>query len=148
MIQKPAGMKITTLPFNQFIGLTETNRSHYLLMLPNNPEYTNHLGTVHASALFALAEATSGYFLLSAFPNADKNLIPVVRAASIKYKSACKTAVYSSAKIKNTDLNALEKLLFQQKRATVTISVECFEENGNLVLKSEFDWFIGQIADS
>ena len=60
-------MDVTKLPFNEFIGLKFSEKSEYLLMLENRNEYRNHLNTVHASALFALAEATSGYFLLNEF---------------------------------------------------------------------------------
>jgi len=62
---------VTKLPFNYFIGLKISNKSGYLLMLDNRAEYRNHLDTVHASALFALAEATSGHFLLNEFLHAS-----------------------------------------------------------------------------
>ena len=52
-------MKITDLPFNQLIGITAAEKDDGMLCLPNDVRYTNHLGTVHASALLALAEATS-----------------------------------------------------------------------------------------
>ena len=63
-ITNKTNMDITKIPFNQFIGLKISDKSGYLLMLDNRPEYRNHLDTVHASAMFALAEATSGYFFI------------------------------------------------------------------------------------
>ncbi len=41
-------MDVTQLPFNKFIGLKFSDRPAYLLMLDNQPEFRNHLDTVHA----------------------------------------------------------------------------------------------------
>ena len=55
-------MNVLELPFNKYIGLEKVSNSDYLLMLNEKEAYLNHLSTVHVSALFALAEATSGFF--------------------------------------------------------------------------------------
>ncbi len=56
-------MDVTKLPFNHLIGLELADPgSDFLVSLPDDVKYTNHLGTVHASALFAVAEAASGLF--------------------------------------------------------------------------------------
>ncbi len=58
-------MDVTALPFNRFLGLqTAPPDSGFLVTLPGSPDFTNHLNTVHASALLAVAEAGSGAFLL------------------------------------------------------------------------------------
>ena len=44
-------MDVTALPFNRFLGLEKgASESGLLVSLPPSPQYTNHLGTVHASA--------------------------------------------------------------------------------------------------
>ena len=54
-------MDISQLPFNQLIGLELASPdSDLLISLPAGVQYTNHLGTVHGSALLAVAEAGSG----------------------------------------------------------------------------------------
>ena len=50
-------MNVADVPFNRFLGL-RLNGS--VLALPADPKYQNHLGGVHASAQFSLAEAASG----------------------------------------------------------------------------------------
>ena len=52
-------MDILSLPFNKFIGMEPSSDSAYLLTLPAKTEYENHIQTVHAAALFALAEASN-----------------------------------------------------------------------------------------
>jgi hypothetical protein len=56
-------LNITLLPFNKLIGL-EPAGPDCMVGLPEGPQYLNHLGTVHASALLAVAEAGSGEFLV------------------------------------------------------------------------------------
>jgi len=51
-------MTIEELAFNQLIGITRSESGeNSVLSLPNDIRYTNHLGTVHAGAQLALAEA-------------------------------------------------------------------------------------------
>lgn len=72
-------MDITQIPFNQLIGLRSTEPdSGFVLSLPAGKQYTNHLGTVHGSALLALVEAGSGEFLMRQFGDGT-DFIPVVR---------------------------------------------------------------------
>jgi acyl-coenzyme A thioesterase PaaI-like protein len=58
---------VTELPFNSFLGIRSAGDSAYLLELPAGSQYLNHLGTVHAGAQLALAEASSGEFFAQAF---------------------------------------------------------------------------------
>ncbi len=55
----------TMVPFNNFVGvrITELTREHALAELPLRPELMNHFGTVHAGAMFLVAEvAGAGAF--------------------------------------------------------------------------------------
>jgi hypothetical protein len=56
---------VTELPFNNLLRIHPAGDAAHLLQLPSGDEYLNHLGTVHAAAQLALAEASSGEFLLS-----------------------------------------------------------------------------------
>ena len=57
-------MDITALPFNRLVGVEPAAAgSGFLVSLPAGPQYANHLGTVHAVALLAVAEAGAGAFL-------------------------------------------------------------------------------------
>lgn len=51
---------VTELPFNKLLNLEAATDEAHLLRLPAGGQYLNHLGTVHAGALLALAEASSG----------------------------------------------------------------------------------------
>jgi hypothetical protein len=64
-------VSVTELPFNSLLGIQIATDSAHLLELPAGGQYLNHLGTVHASAQLALAEASSGEFLLRHFGSAQ-----------------------------------------------------------------------------
>jgi acyl-coenzyme A thioesterase PaaI-like protein len=96
-------MDVTKLPFNHFIGLKISDKNGFLLMLDNRHEYRNHLNTVHASALFALAEASSGYFLLNEFSELT-DIVPFVRKVDTKYKKPATCSVFSKAKLHEVEL--------------------------------------------
>ena len=118
---------VTKLPFNHFIGLKISNKNSYLLMLDNRTEYRNHLDTVHASALFALAEATSGDFLLNEFSKLT-DIVPVVRKVEIKYKKPAIGGVYSKAKFLETEKDKILDALAQRGRAILKVEVSLFDE--------------------
>lgn len=134
-------MEILEIPFNQFIGLKYSTNSEYLMMLDNREEYHNHLGTVHASALFALAEATSGCFLQQEFQQLT-NVIPVVRKVETKFKKPANGAIFSKASlIEATPLQVIIELISKQ-RALVTVRVMLFNIEQVNVMQADFEWFI------
>ena len=134
-------MDVLQLPFNNFIGLKKSNKSEFLLMLEDRPEYRNHLDTVHASALFALAEASSGLFLLGEFSELT-DIVPVVRKVETKYKKPATGAVFSKAKFLETEKNEVLETLRERGRALLKVEVSLFDENEVLIMQSVFEWFV------
>jgi hypothetical protein len=76
---------VTEVPFNNLLRIHPASDAAHLLQLPSGDEYLNHLGTVHAAAQLALAEASSGEFLLRHFGSAE-DLVPVVRRVEAKFR--------------------------------------------------------------
>ena len=136
-------MNVFELPFNKHIGLERASDSDYLLMLDNREEYLNHLSTVHASALFALAEATSGYFLLSKFQELI-NILPVVRKVEIKYKKPALGAIFSQASFMNTYKEKILEELSIKHRVLITVNVSLYDSERNNVMQSDFEWFVAK----
>ena len=134
-------MDVTKLPFNHFIGLKISNRDEYLLMLENRPEYLNHLNTVHASAQFALAEATSGYFLLNEFSELT-DIAPVVRKVETKYRKPVTGSVFSKAKFQEISKGEVLDEFNRKERAILKVEVSLFDENDEHVMQSVFEWFV------
>ncbi len=134
-------MDVTKLPFNEFIGLKQSINSDYLLMLDDKREYTNHLDTVHASALFSLAEATSGHFILNHLYELTQ-VIPVVRKVETKYRKPAIGKIFSQANFLDSNKDEVIDSITQKGRILVKIEVSLFDEKEILVMQSVFEWFI------
>lgn len=134
-------MNVTELPFNKFIGLKSSDNPVYFLMLENKPEYCNHLETVHASAQFALAEATSGHFLINELTELN-DVIPVVRKVEVKYRKPAIGKIYSIAKIQGIEKKVVLETVREKGRILLNVEVSIFDEGGRLVMQSQFEWFI------
>ncbi len=134
-------MNVFELPFNEFIGLKKATDAEYLLMLQERKEYLNHLETVHASAQFALAEATSGYFLLNQFKELT-DILPVVRKVETKYKKPAQGVIFSKADFVNTDKEKTLEELNTRKRVLMTVRVTLYDSAQKNVMQSDFEWFV------
>ena len=136
-------MNVFELPFNKYIGLEKSSDSDYLLILTEKEEYLNHLSTVHASALFALAEATSGFFLLNEFQEIE-NILPVVRKVETKYKKPALGKILSKASFLNADKEVILTELKINHRTLITVRVLLYDSEKNTVMQSDFEWFIAK----
>jgi hypothetical protein len=93
-------MDITKVPFNKFVEIARPDgEPGFLLQLGDSANYENHLGTVHASAQLALAEATSGEYLMQQFPGLGQGVLAVVRRMEAKFGNPLKGKVMSRARI-------------------------------------------------
>lgn len=136
-------MDVTKLPFNEFIGLKPSDHPDYLLMLENNANYFNHLETVHASAQFALAEATSGHFLLNEFAGLD-DIIPVVRKVEVNFRKPANGEIYSTAKFLHTEKEEVLEAINQKGRALLNVEVSLFDKDAKAVMRSVFEWLVAK----
>lgn len=135
---------VTELPFNRFLGLESSPDPAQLLRLPSGPQYLNHLGTVHASAQLALAEATSGEFLLRAF-GPDSGVIPVVRRLESKFRKPAHGSITSTVTTPPEALDQLRADLASKPRATISITVELHDESGTHTLSATVEWFLTKL---
>lgn len=132
---------VIELPFNTFLGLEAADEPDRLLRLPAGPHYLNHLGTVHASALLALAEASSGEFLLRHFGRAE-GLVPVVRRLESRFRKPANGAVTSTASAPEEQLVQMTADLAAKGRALLSIAVELHDGSGAHVLSATVEWFV------
>ncbi len=132
---------LTELPFNSFLGLQPTTDEGRVLRLPGGGQFLNHLGTVHASALLALAEASSGEFLLRHFGSSG-GVVPVVRRLEAKFRKPATGAIQSTAAATAEALAQLDANLAGKGRALIPVTVELYDEAGTHALSATVEWFI------
>jgi acyl-coenzyme A thioesterase PaaI-like protein len=138
-------ISVLNLPFNQLIGIEPALvDSGYQLILADKQCYTNHLGTVHASALLSLAEAVTGHFLNHRFGN-EGTFIPVVRRLNAEFSKPAKGAVYAKVDVSEEEVNQWLFLIRNKKRFIIAISFEVHNEEKQTVLSGKAEWFITKI---
>ena len=138
-------MNTIEIPFNKFIGIKKTdNQDQFLLELPPSKHLANHLGTVHASAQFALAEACSGEFLLNIFEKQANNIVPVVRKVETKFKNPANGKLTASATLLGNKEEIIEKLE-KKNRVIIPVDIKVMDEENKITMTAKINWFIQKI---
>ncbi len=135
---------VVDLPFNRHLGLLVCRDGSGLVELPAGPQYLNHIGTVHAGALLALAEAASGEFLLN-LPGLRSDLFPVVRRLESKFRKPANGRVIAKASVGEDEIARLESTLASKGRSLVSIGIELHDESGTHVMSATVDWYLQKI---
>ena len=134
-------MNVLEIPFSKFLGLQKADPdSDYILKMEEKEECQNHLKTMHAGALFVLAETASGQFLIEEFKEFESQVIPVVRKAEVKYSIPGKGSVFSKAELFETSNYDVVQLLNTKGRAIVKVKVDIFDVDDKKIMTSVFDW--------
>jgi hypothetical protein len=137
-------MDVTQLPFNRLVGLEASpDDSGLLACLPEGPQYANHLGTVHASALLALAEAGSGVFLVRQF-GSRTGLVPVVRRLEARFRKPARGRLWARATVGIQEVERWSAELAARGRVLAPVTVEVVDAAAVVVLSAVVEWFIAK----
>jgi acyl-coenzyme A thioesterase PaaI-like protein len=140
-------MDVTQLPFNRLVGLEPAaGDGGFLVSLPDGPQYTNHLGTVHASALLAVAEAGSGAFLVRQFGGGE-GFVPVVRRLEAKFRKPGRGRISARCPVGVQEVQRWSAELAARGRVLAPIPVEVVDTDGVIVLSAVVEWFIATRSD-
>lgn len=164
-------MNITAIPFHHYLGI-ELAEAPNLLQLKSQPHHANHLGTIHASVLIALAEAASGLFLMQHLrsPHASdeaaqqsqsdlaksqgyqhdsesddligKTIFPIIRRIDAKFHQAGRGTIYARSTLDATQFVSVQNDLEQKHRARVHVPMQVVDANETVLLSVTYDWFI------
>lgn len=137
-------MDITQIPFNKYIDISESADVDSL-ELSFNDNLKNHIGTFHASAQFALAEACSGLALQTRFSDVSGAVLPVLRKTETKFKKPASSQIKATASIA---AEAEEKFTLQfekRGRATIAVLVDITDENGTVTMSGTYEWFVQKL---
>jgi len=135
-------MDVSAIPFNRFLGLRANGAA---LTLPADPKYHNHLGTVHAGAQFALAEAASGQWLLDHFGEKAADYAAVVRHADVKFRRPAMGELTAQAGASPEEAERFLETLTRRGRAAIEVRVQVLGADGSATLESAFEWFAQRI---
>jgi acyl-coenzyme A thioesterase PaaI-like protein len=140
-------MDVTQLPFNRLVGLeSAAGDGGYLVYLPDGPQYTNHLGTVHAGALLAVAEAGSGAFLVHQL-GSGVGFVPVVRRLEAKFRKPARGRLFARCPVGTQEVEQWSAELAARGRVLAPIAVDVVDADGVIVLSAAVEWFIVKRSD-
>jgi acyl-coenzyme A thioesterase PaaI-like protein len=137
-------MNVLDLPFNKVLLIKQSDLPGTILMLEDHERYRNHLGTVHASAQYALAEASSGEILERTFGDWHDSYFPVVRRVEVKYKNPAKGRLFSRGFIDADAAAKAKKELAEKGRTLVDVMVRIADEEKNSTFEGTFTWFVSK----
>ena len=90
-----------TVPMVRTLNLEflETTAERAVVLLPDQPDFHNHVGGPHAGAMFTLAESASGAIVLSAFGDQLGRAVPLAVRAEIGYTKLAMGPITATAEL-------------------------------------------------
>jgi len=136
-------MEISKIPFIQHLNIKNSSTDN--LSIQNSKNLHNHLGSIHAGALYTLAETQSAIFLQSKFPDLKENIIPLLREGTIKYKKQALSQITAYANTNEEDIEKFFKLFNKKGRGSIEVKVELKDEEDELCAIGRFVWFVQSV---
>jgi len=134
-------MDLTALPFNHHVGLRKSGQKDVLLKLSFSSKIENHLGTVHAGAIYTLAEAASGAFLVK-HRGERTNVGGVVRKATSKYARPGRSTLRAYSDLDPAEVINAIAIVDEKGRATLSVPITIRSRDA-IVGQFVFEWLLG-----
>lgn len=130
------------VPFAQQVGVEifELSEGRGAARLRDGPELHNHIGTMHAGALFTLGETASGAAMAGSFAAILPSVKPVAAEARIQYLRAASGPVTAVACVAGAA--ALVDRLLAEKRIRFEVDVNMTDETGAAVADMTVHWHL------
>jgi uncharacterized protein (TIGR00369 family) len=131
------------VPFAGFLGITydEVGPGRAVLRLADDPAKHNHIGTLHAGALFSLAETASGLAMTAAIVDRLADVRPLAAKAEITYASVVRGDATATATIEG-DVDAIRAALDADGRVRFPVLVDIAGESGEVGATVRVEWHI------
>ena len=139
-------MNINDIPFNRYLKI-QPSEGQGGLAVEYALEMTNHLGSMHASVQFALAEACSGKYMLDRFPEYTEGYVAVLGRSNVKYKSQTREGIHGVASSDEENVGTFRKVLERRHRAILPVTVVIKDVNGVPTMEGAFDWYVQKVEE-
>ncbi|HJT42827.1 MAG TPA: DUF4442 domain-containing protein [Rhizomicrobium sp.] len=132
----------TAVPFVRHAGITlqEVGCGIATAMLADAAEFRNHLGTLHAGALYTLGETASGAAIAGAIAPILGEVRPLATAARIEYLRSARGEIIATATI--SEASSLQAQVAAKGRVAVLVHVSLRDAKGTDVARLEVDWTV------
>jgi acyl-coenzyme A thioesterase PaaI-like protein len=129
------------VPFNRTLGLeyVSVGAGTAEIRLADREEHRNHVGTLHAGALFTVAEAASGAAFVAAFADRLATIVPVVESAEIRFSAPARGTITANARL-TTPATELLAELDRDGRTRPPVEVRLVDASGKEVAAMTVLW--------
>jgi uncharacterized protein (TIGR00369 family) len=136
-------MMAGVVPFNRHLGIeiADLQAGTAVATLPEAPHLLNHVGTQHAAALFAVAEAASGAAVVGALADVITTVTPLARSAQITYLKPARGPITASARI-DGDAGEMRARLDADGKADFAVAVDLTDGQGVKVAQVGVAWYV------
>lgn len=133
------------VPFNQHLGLevVELGIGRGVIRLPDDGQLRNHVGSQHASALFAAGQAAAGAAVAAALVERLESLEPLTESAEITYTKIPRGPITATGVLRATPHELLDELE-REGSARFGIDVSLTDGAGDTVAEMTVRWLVRQ----
>ena len=133
----------SVVPFANHVGVEITDISAGIASatLPEAPHLLNHVGTQHAAALYAVAEAASGAAVAGLIADVLMSVTPLAKTARIAYLKPARGPITASARI-DGDAAAMRAKLDESGKTEFAVKVDLADAAGLKVAEVEVAWYV------
>ena len=123
------------------IEVVEVGAGLGIARLKDAPEVHNHIGSVHAGALFTLGETASAVAMLGAFAEQISSIRPVTSEIRISYLKIARGSLLATARAA-VPAAELQNELATQGRVSLDLTVDIANDRGSLVAQMNAKWMV------
>jgi acyl-coenzyme A thioesterase PaaI-like protein len=139
---------MAAIPFNRHVGLDylEVGHGTATVKLSDRPEVRNHVGSLHAGALFSAGEAASGGAFAGAFGERMADLTALAERAEIAYSKIARGEIIVVGRF-GEDVDALMVKVEEERRARFPVDVDFRNGAGESVASMTVHWYVRRNDD-
>ena len=131
------------VPFTRFLGITydAVSPGRAVLRLADDPAKHNHIGTLHAGALFSLAESASGLAMMATVAERLAYVTPLAARAEITYRKVARGDVTATARVE-PPVDEVLATLDADGKVRFPVVVELADSSGEVCAVVTVDWHL------
>lgn len=137
-----AGMD-TIVPFIPVVGIrcTEMSIGRAVCVLPDRTEVHNHIGSLHAGAMFTAGESAAGMAFTGAFVDQLERIHPLAAGAQIRYLAVARGDLTVEATLRD-DVAEIRDRLARDGKVRFVVDVEMRDPEGTPCVEMTVDWHV------
>lgn len=133
------------VPFARTLGIRieRVDADHSAVIMPFARERSNHVGTVHAAAIFGLGESAAGALALVTFGDLQQQgYVPLVAGASITYRRPASGDLRAEATLAPDTQARVRAELDSAGKARFSTHVAISNPDGETAAEMDVDWAV------